>query len=195
MKSTAKTSIKYTILLAFGALSGVLLHLTVIYIEATFMKKTIQVNFTSSFFDTAFSFPFLPVLLIEAISTALIFFLWMRMRNALKKSFQLDLKQKTFEEKVSSLQSLMGVFATHIGEQNNIILNKLNFRKSKGQQVSSAVEEASLKIGKILAALSEVSYAAPYTAEAKENMPDLVEVLKQRIELIAHSEDKPVAGS
>ena len=186
MKIARQTLIKYGAWLALGAFSGVLLHLLVIYFDSFFVKGPVEIDMQKSFLQTAFTFPFLPILLIEIISGAVVFVLWARMRLALKRAFSIDLQRKSYEDQVKSQQKLMGILAANISAQNSIILKKLNFRKSKGQQVSESVEQASLNIGKILSVLSEVSFVEPYLD--KEKRTDLVDVLEERINAIVHED-------
>lgn len=160
---------KNLLFLIVAGLLGVALHLGTIAIDVLIIQEKIFLEPNKNFLETAFSFPFFPVLILEILLTFLIITIYKRMRGAMAKAYEQELKRQKSEETTQQMQKLMAVLAQHIASNNAEILSRLEFRKSKGQQVSDRIEQSSRNIAEILAILSEVSFVAPYIEENKEN--------------------------
>jgi hypothetical protein len=177
MKSTILVFKKYSLLLITGSFLGLLLHLGVVGIDAFLIEKPINIDFEKNFIQSAFSFPFLPILIVEILFSILTCFLWFSMQNALKRTHELDVKNEKHETTVGTFQKIMALMAEHIATNNNQILSKIEYQRRQGLKTSEAIETASQNISKILHILSEVSFVDPYLSEKGHNPTDLLENL------------------
>jgi hypothetical protein len=172
---------RYSLLLIAGAFLGLLIHLGVVGIDAVLIEKPAYIDFEKKFIQSAFSFPFLPILIVEILLSILTFFLWFSMQKALKRAHELDVKNEKYETTIKTFQKVMALMAEHIATNNNQILSKIDYRRRQGQKTSAAIENASQNISKLLHILSEVSFADPYLSEKEHETNDLLENLATRI--------------
>ncbi|WP_319524850.1 hypothetical protein [uncultured Desulfosarcina sp.] len=177
MKSTIVIFKKYSLLLITGSFLGLLLHLAVVGIDVFLIEKPIHIDYEKKFIQSAFSFPFLPILIVEILFSMLICFLWFSMKNALKRAHELDLKNEKHETTVETFQKIMVLMAEHIATNNNQILSKIEHQRRQGLKTSDAIETASQNISKVLHILSEVSFVAPYLSDNGHDPEDLLEKL------------------
>ena len=128
MKLTLKVFRKYTFLSGLGILFGILIHIGLVWIDSTMAEKPIYLDLEKKFWQSAFSYPFLPLLILEIFLSTLTIFLWMAMRKALKKAHDLDMKRVNYDTTVKTFQEIMSILAQHIASNNNKILDKIEFR-------------------------------------------------------------------
>ena len=189
MKSTVIVFKKYSLLLITGSFFGLLLHLGVVGIDVFLIEKPTNIDFEKKFIQTAFSFPFLPILIVEILFSMLTLFLWFSMRKALKRAHELDVKNEKHETTVITFQKIMALMAEHIATNNNQILSKLEYQRRQGLKASETIETASQNISKVLHILSEVSFVSPYLSEKERNPTDLLENLTTHQEWVGMQTD------
>jgi hypothetical protein len=175
---------KYSLLILVGIIIGLGLHLGLIVMDSMMEEKPIYFNLDKKFFQSVFSFPFLPILIIEIFFSSLTLYLWFSLRHAAKKAYELDVKNEKYKTTVDTFQKIMTLMAEHIIVNNNRILGKIEIRRRQGQEPSKTIETASQNIAKILGVLSEVSFVEPYLASNKNDPIDLLKELNIRIEKI-----------
>lgn len=171
---------RYGLLVVSSSVAGLLLHFGMVGIEALMIEGPMLVDFQSRFWSSAFSFPFLPVLLMEVGLTALTLVLWHRLRHTLQEAHDLDLQRERHETRIRTLQRAMALMAQHLAEQNNQILRHIGTRREKGQQTSPTIGAASRRVSEILHTLSEVSFAASGGPDA--GGVDLIVELERRLQ-------------
>ncbi|MGE0392156.1 MAG: hypothetical protein AB7I25_02840 [Vicinamibacterales bacterium] len=171
---------RYGLLVVSSSVAGLLLHFGMVGIEALMIGEPVLLAFQSRFWRSAFSFPFLPILLMEVGLTALTLVLWSRLRRTLHEAHDLDLQRERHETRLRTLQRAMALMAHHLAEQNNQILQHIAMRREKGQQPSPAIETASRRVAEILLTLSEVSFVTPGRTEG--DGVDLIEELERRLQ-------------
>lgn len=172
---------RYGLLAIVGSSAGLALHFGLVGIDALLAEKPILVDFDNRFWRSAFSFPFLPILLMEIALSTLTLFLWLRLRRILHQAHELDMQREQYETTVRTLQRVMTLLAHHVAQQNNQILDQIASRRERGQQTSQNIEVASRRIAEILHTLSEVSFVAPYLKGPDGEVLDLVQELERRI--------------
>ncbi len=171
---------RYGLLVVSSSVAGLLLHFGMVGVEALMIEEPVLLDFHSRFWRSAFSFPFLPILLMEVGLTALTLVLWNRLRRTLQEAHDLDLQRERHETRIRTLQRAMALMAQHLAEQNNQILRHIAARQEKGQQPPPAIEAASRRVAQILHTLSEVSFGAPSAADGAD--VDLIEELERRLQ-------------
>jgi hypothetical protein len=173
---------RYGLLVVFGSVVGLLLHFGIVGIETLFIGEPVLVDFENRFWRSAFSFPFLPILLMEVVLTTLTLLLWDRLRHTLHEAHKLDMQREQQETRMRTLQRVMGLMAQHLAEQNNQILRQITARREKGQQTSPSIEAASRRISEILHTLSKVSFVTPYFERGDGEGVDLLVELERRLQ-------------
>jgi hypothetical protein len=173
---------RYGLLVVSGSVVGLVLHFGIVGIEALFIGEPVLVDFKNRFWRSAFSFPFLPILLMEVVLTTLTVLLWNRLRHTLHEAHKLDMQREQHETMIRTLQRAMGLMAQHLAKQNNYILLQIAARREKGQQTSPTIEVASRRISEILHVLSEVSFVTPYIEKADGESVDLIVELERRLQ-------------
>jgi cell division septum initiation protein DivIVA len=156
-------------------------HFGLVGIDALLVEKPILMDFDNRFLRSAFSFPFLPILLMEMALTTLTLSLWVRLRRALEQAHTSDLQREQQAATVRTLQQVMAVLAQHVARENNQILEAVAARRQRGQQTSEAIEAPSRRIAEILHALSELSFVAPYLDRPEGQALDLLQELERRM--------------
>jgi hypothetical protein len=185
---TLRTSRTLTVVRRYGLLVvsvsaiGLLLHFGLVGLEALFIGKSALLDFKTRFWHSAFSFPFLPILLMELALTTLALFLWGRLRHTLHEAHKLDMQLEQHETRMRTLQRAMALLAQHLAQENNQILHQIATRRETGQQTSQTIEAASRRISEILRTLSEVSFVTPYIENADGEGVDLMEELERRLQ-------------
>jgi hypothetical protein len=180
---------RYGLLAILGSSAGLTLHFGLVGIDALLAEKPILVDFENRFWRSAFSFPFLPILLMEIGLSTLTLFLWLRLRRMLRQAHELDMQREQYETTVRTLQRVMALLAHHVAHQNNQILDQIASRRGRGQQTPQTIEAASRRIAEILHTVSEVSFVAPYTEGPEGEVLDLVQELERRI--VTRKENRP----
>jgi hypothetical protein len=173
---------RYGLLVVSGSVVGLLLHFGMVGIEALFIGEPVLMDFENRFWRSAFSFPFLPMLLVELVLTTLTLLLWNRLRHTLHEAHKLDMQREQHETRIRTLQRAMALLAQHLARENNEILHQIAARREKGQQTSQAIEAASRRISEILHTLSEVSFVTPYIENADGEGVDLMVELERRLQ-------------
>jgi len=171
---------RYGLLVVASSVAGLLLHFGMVGIEALMFEGPVLLDFQSRFWRSAFSFPFLPILLMEVGLTALTLVLWNRLRRTLQEAHDLDLQRERHETRIRTLQRAMALMAQHLAEQNNQILRHIATRQDKGRQTSPAIESASRRVAEILHTLSEVSFVTPSGTDGDD--VDLIVELERRLQ-------------
>ncbi|MBF0238579.1 MAG: hypothetical protein HQM12_12805 [SAR324 cluster bacterium] len=195
MKMTIKVFRQYTVLIVVGAILGLLLHIGIIRLDTMLQEKPIYIDLEKNFWQSAFSFPFLPMLILEVLLSTVTIFLWIKMKRAIHRAHELDLKRVNHETTVKSFQKIMALLGEHIASNNNQILSKIEFRRKQGQQTSETIENASRNISKILKILSEVSYVEPYLSTQQNRGLDLHAELERRINEMKELQSSRLADS
>lgn len=173
---------RYGLLVVFASVVGLLLHIGLVGIEALFMGESAFLDFKNRFWRSAFSFPFLPILLMELVLTTVVLILWGRLRHTLHEAHKLDMQREQRETMIRTLQRAMALLAEHVAQQNNQILHQIAARREKGQQTSQTIEAASRRIAEVLSAMSEVSFVTPYSEKADGEGVDLIQELERRLQ-------------
>lgn len=173
---------RYGLLVVSGLVVGLLLHFGLVGIEVLFIGEPVLMDFKNRFWRSAFSFPFLPILLMELVLTILALLLWGRLRQTLREAHELDMQREQHETRIRTLQRAMALLAQHLAQQNNQILHQIAARRAKGQQTSHTIEAASQRISEILQTLSELSFVTPYIGNADGEGVDLMEELERRLQ-------------
>ena len=171
---------RYGLLVVASSVAGLLLHFGMVGVEALMFGEPVLLDFHSRFWRSAFSFPFLPILVMEVGLTALTLVLWNRLRRTLQEAHDLDLQRERHETRIRTLQRAMALMAQHLAEQNNQILRHIATRQDKGQQTSPAIETASRRVAQILHTLSEVSFVTPRGTDGDD--VDLLVELERRLQ-------------
>ena len=175
---------QYSFLFIFGTLFGIFLHILIIWLDSKFIEKPIYLDLDKNFWQSAFSFPFLPILVIEISFSLLTILFWIKMQKNIEKAHSQDLQQEKYIATVQTFQKVMSLLAEHIAINNNKILSKIEFRKNKGQSTSGEIEKASKNISEVLKILSEISFVEPYLNK-KEN---LIQQLETKLSKLAKTE-------
>jgi hypothetical protein len=173
---------RYGLLVVSASVVGLLLHIGLVGIEALFIRDPVLLDFTNRFWRSAFSFPFLPILLMELVLTTLALILWGRLRHTLHEAHKMDMQREQHQTRIRTLQRAMALLAQHLTQQNNQILHQIAARGEKGQQTSQTIEAASRRIAEILNAMSEVSFVTPYIENADGEGVDLMQELERRLQ-------------
>ena len=181
MKMTIRIFRQYTLVLVLGSMLGLLFHLGLIGLDSMVLEKPVYLDREENFWQSAFSFPFLPMLILEVFFSTITIFLWIKMKNAIHRAHELDLKRKNYEASVKAFQKIMALMGEHIAFNNNQILKKIEYRKKQGQQTSGVIENASMNISSILKVLSEVSFIEPYLPSQQNRELDLLKELERRM--------------
>jgi hypothetical protein len=172
---------RYGLLTIAGSAAGLLLHFGLVGVDALFVEEPVLLDLDNRFWRSAFSFPFLPILLMEMALTMLTIFLWVRLRRTVHEAHEADMRREQYETTVRTLQRAMTLLAQHVAQQNNQILHRIASRREKGQQTSPGIEAASHRISEILHALSEISFVNPYVKGPEGEAVDLVQELERRL--------------
>ena len=172
---------QYGLLAIGGSVAGLGLHFALVGIDALLVEKPILVDFDNRFWRSAFSFPFLPILLMEMALTTLTLSLWLRLRRTLQQAHALDMQREQQAATVRTLQRVMALLAQHVAHENNQILEVIAARRQRGQQTSQAIETPSRRIAEILHTLSELSFVAPYLERPEGEALDLLQELERRM--------------
>ena len=181
MKMTIRIFRQYTLVLVLGSMLGLLFHLGLIGLDSMLLEKPVYLEREENFWQSAFSFPFLPMLILEVFFSTITIFLWIKMKNAIHRAHELDLKRKNYEASVKAFQKIMALMGEHIAFNNNQILKKIEYRKKQGQQTSETIENAGRNISRILKVLSEVSFIEPYLPRQQNRELDLLKELERRM--------------
>ena len=91
---------KYSLLILVGIIIGLGFHLGLIVMDSMMEEKPIYFNLDKKFFQSVFSFPFLPILIIEIFFSSLTIYLWFSLRHAAKKAYELDVKNEKYKTDV-----------------------------------------------------------------------------------------------
>jgi hypothetical protein len=178
---TLNTLRRHGLLVIVGSSAGLVLHFGMVGIDALLTEKPVLIDFENRFWRSAFSFPFLPILLMEMALTTVTLHLWLRLHGALRQAHESDMHRERNEATVCTLQRVMALLAEHVARENNQILDQLTSKRQRGQQTSQAIEAPSRRIAEILHTLSEVSFVVPYLQEGDSEVVDLVQELERRI--------------
>ena len=181
MKMTIRIFRQYTLVLVLGSMLGLLFHLGLIGLDSMLLEKPVYLEREENFWQSAFSFHFLPMLILELFLSTITIFLWIKMKNAIHRAHEMDLKRKNYEASVKAFQKIMALMGEHIAFNNNQILKKIEYRKKQGQQTSETIENAGRNISRILKVLSEVSFIEPYLPSQQNRELDLLKELERRM--------------
>lgn len=180
---TLHTLRRYGLLVIVGSVAGLGVHFGLVGVDALLVEEPVLLDFESRFWRSAFSFPFLPILLMEMVLTTLTLALWMRMRAALRRAHESDMQRQQYEATVRALQRIVALLAEHLGRENTRILQELAARRQRGRAGVEKIEAASRRISEILQALSETGFVTPYVEGAEKSGPvDLLQELARRID-------------
>lgn len=185
---TLHTFRRYGLLVVGGSVAGLGLHFGLVVVDAFLVEKPVLLDFENRFWRSTFSFPFLPILLMEMALTTLTLGLWMRMRAALRRAHESDMQRQQHAATARALQRVMALLAEHLGRENTRILEELAARRQRGRQGDENVEAASRRISEILQALSETGFVTPYVEEGGSGDVDLLQELARRMDMDAHGE-------
>jgi ABC-type multidrug transport system fused ATPase/permease subunit len=180
MKLTLDLFRKYTIWTILGASAGIFIHIFLIWIDSQMVNKPIFIDLEESFWQSAFSFPFLPMLLLEIFLSVVTILLWVKMKYAVNEAHRIELERVNHDTTVKTLQQTMSLLAQHIATNNNKILGKIEFRRHQGQQTSETIEKSSKNIASILTIMSEISFVEPYVSKSN-SQTYLLDELERRL--------------
>ncbi len=172
---------RYGLVAVAGSSAGLVLHFGLVGVDALFVEQPVLLDLDNRFWRSAFSFPFLPILLMEMALTMLTLLLWVRLRRTVHEAHEADMQREQYETTVRTLQQTMTLLAQHLARQNNQILDQIASRREKGQQTAPSIEAASHRISEILHALSEISFVTPYVKGTAGEAVDLVQELERRL--------------
>ena len=172
---------RYGLLAVVGSAAGLAMHVGLVGIDALLVEAPIRMDFDNRFWRSAFSFPFLPILVMEMALTTLTLSMWMRLRRMLHQAHESDMQREHHEATVRTLQRVMALLAQHVARENNQILEEIASRRRRGQQTSQAIEAPTRRIAETLHTLSELSFVAPYLDRPEGEVLDLLQELERRI--------------
>lgn len=166
-----------------ASIAGLAVHLVLLFFEPNIVEELPK---KQNLFHKAFSYPMLPLLLLEIIYSALILFFWYRMKKTVQRAYDIDLKEQKMQSKIRTTQKMTALIAEYISKHNSEIMNHLEFRKSKGQQVSDKLVNASNRIARSIQILSEIGFIQPYIDSESEYDP--VELLEKKLEDLSEND-------
>jgi hypothetical protein len=112
----------------------------------------------------------------------LVYILWNKSKKAMLLACEKEIQCEKDRALIESLQRITGLLAEHISVHNAQILEWLEFKKQKGQQVSERVEQASQNISLALNSLSKIAFVYPFGDDPPEYLNQLEEALKDNLE-------------
>lgn len=101
--------------------------------------------------------------------------LWIAMRWTLKRMHEAEIEKERKAAALNAYQFIMAMMAQNIGRENNRILEKIQFRKNQGKNVSPTIEEASDRISRILSALSRISFSDAYQVKSHQELERMIQ--------------------
>jgi hypothetical protein len=116
-----------------------------------------------------------------ALFSLLVYILWNKLKKTMLLACEKEIQYKKDREVIESLQRMTGLLAEHISVHNAEIMNWIEFRKRKGQQVSERVEQACKKISLALNSLSEIAFVYPYMDNSSEYFKELEELIQNHL--------------
>jgi hypothetical protein len=118
-----------------------------------------------------------------ALFSLLVYILWNKLKKAMLLACEKEIQCEKDRAVIESLQRITGLLAEHISVHNAQIVEWLEFKKQKGEQVSKRVEQASRKISIALCSLSEMAFVCPYTDNPSQYWSELENAIENSLEI------------
>jgi len=118
-----------------------------------------------------------------ALFSLLVYILWNKLKKAMLLACEKEIQCEKDRAVIESLQRITGLLAEHISVHNAQIVEWLEFKRQKGEQVSKRVEQASQKISIALCSLSEMAFVCPYTDNPSQYWSELENAIENSLEI------------
>jgi hypothetical protein len=118
-----------------------------------------------------------------ALFSLLVYILWNKLKKAMLSACEKEIQCEKNRAVIESLQRITGLLAEHISVHNAEIMEWVELKKGKGQQVSKRVEQASQNISIALRSLSEMAFVYPYTENPVQYWGELENAFKNDLEI------------
>jgi hypothetical protein len=164
---------------------GALIHTITMFIDHYLINESFHLNWQGNFISSVFSVPMTPMMVIYGMSTLSMYILWDRRTKAVLLANSIKVQREKTEAVLKSMQRLTGILAEHIAVRNTEIMNWIETRKEKGQQVSQKVEKPVWEIANALQSLSAVSFVIPYTDDQPKDVNYIEKLLKSKLDEIS----------
>jgi hypothetical protein len=167
--------------LAVFIIGSIVMHLLVMILDYFLLTGPIYLNLRENFSDSIFSIGMLPMLGAYGLFSVFAYFLWTRMKKALLRAKEEEVKSEKVEAALNSMQRITGMLAEHIATHNAEIMNWIEFRKMNGRSVSVKIEKPCNKIANALHSLSEISFIFPYTKNRPYDVAEIEKILQDKL--------------
>jgi hypothetical protein len=162
-------------------IGGIVVHLIVMSLDYFPIIKPLLFDLRGNFTRSIFSAPMFPTMIICGLFSLTICFLWEKKKYTILLARESKIKNEKVDAVLKSMQRMTGLLAEHIAVQNSEILNWIENKKRKGQQVSEKVENPNKKIAQALQSLSEMSFVIPYTENRPGSIGEFENMLKSKL--------------
>lgn len=168
----------------FFFVGGTLIHTITMLLDHYLINESFHLNWQGNFVSSVFSAPMTPMMVIYGMSTLAMCAIWNRQKKAVLLANSSKVQSEKTEAVLKSMQRLTGILAEHIAVRNAEIVNWIETRKKKGQQVSQKVEKPVWEIANALQSLSAVSFVIPYTDDRPKDVKDIEKLLRSKLDEI-----------
>jgi hypothetical protein len=164
---------------------GAIIHTITMLLDHYLINESFHLNWQDNFLSNVFSFSMTPMMVIYGISTLSMYVIWDRRTKAVLLANSIKVQSEKTDAVLKSMQSLTGIMAEHIAVRNAEIMNWIESRKKKGQQVSQKVEKPVCEIANALQSLSAVSFVIPYTDDRPKDVNHIEKLLRSKLDEIS----------
>ena len=168
----------------FFFVGGTLIHTITMLLDHYLINESFHLNWQGDFVSSVFSAPMTPMMVIYGMSTLSMHVIWDRQKKAVLLANSIKVQSENTEAVLKSMQRLTGILAEHIAVRNAEIMNWIETRKKKGQQVSQKVEKPVWEIANVLQSLSAVSFVIPYTDDRPKDVNDIEKLMRSILDEI-----------
>ncbi len=166
----------------FFFVGGALIHTITMLFDYYLLNESFHINWQVNLVSSVFSVPMTPMMVIYGMSTLAMYVIWDRQKKAVLLANSIKVQSEKTEAVLKSMQRLTGILAEHIAVRNADIMNWIETRKKKGQQVSQKVEKPVREIANALQSLSAVSFVIPYTDDRPKDVNDIEKLLRSKLD-------------
>ena len=163
-------------------IGGIVIHALIMFLDYYLIPTPLYINLRNDFIGSIFSAPMIPMISAYGISLILIYFLWIRSKKALLLAHRRNVQKEKISLYLKSIQRITGILAENVSTHNAEIMNWVQSKQLKGQQVSKKVEKSTQKIAKAMHSLSEISFVFPYTDNNLNDLGDVEEIFRRKLE-------------
>lgn len=169
----------------FFFVGGAVVHTITMFLDYYLLNELFHLNWQGNFVSSVFSISMTPMMVIYGISALLMYVIWDRQTRAVLLANSIKVQGEKTEAVLKSMQRLTGILAEHIAVRNTEIINWIETRKKKGQQVSQKVEKPVWEIANVLQSLSAVSFVIPYTDDRAKDVHYIEKLLRSKLDEIS----------